>query len=205
MQADAAIREGNTLFPVFLKLDQLFTVVVGGGIVGTEKLLALLSNSPDANVKLVAIDISNEIVELAKKHPQVTLQYKPYHTQDLDGADLVIAAVNDATLSKQVVVDARQKKILVNAADQPLLCDFYLSAVVKKGNLKIAISTNGKSPTIAKRIKEMLNDVLPEELDELLHHMQKIRNSISGDFNEKVMRLNNLTRTLSTGDTVEEQ
>jgi len=68
---------------------------------------------------------------------------------------------------------------------------------VQKGNLKIAISTNGKSPTIAKRIKEFLNETLPEELNDLLENMQNIRNKISGDFTEKVKQLNELTKKLT--------
>jgi siroheme synthase-like protein len=86
---------------------------------------------------------------------------------------------------------------LVNVADKPELCDFYLGSIVQKGNLKIAISTNGKSPTIAKRIKEVLNETLPEEIDNLLDNMQNIRNKIKGDFTEKVKQLNEITKKLS--------
>jgi siroheme synthase (precorrin-2 oxidase/ferrochelatase) len=68
---------------------------------------------------------------------------------------------------------------------------------VQKGNLKIAISTNGKSPTIAKRVKEFLNETLPDEIDDLLSNMQQIRNKMSGDFAEKVKQLNEITKKLS--------
>jgi hypothetical protein len=78
------------------------------------------------------------------------------------------------------------------------MCDFYLSSVVKKGNLKIAISTNGKSPTIAKRIKEVINDSIPDEIEDLLNNMQAIRNNMDGDFAEKVRKLNELTKMLVT-------
>ena len=74
----------------------------------------------------------------------------------LDGADIVIVAVNDVATSEAIRNAAKAQGKLVNVADKPELCDFYLSSVVKKGNLKIAISTNGKSPTAAKRIKEVL-------------------------------------------------
>jgi siroheme synthase-like protein len=84
----------------------------------------------------------------------------------------------------------------VNAADKPDLCDFYLSSVVKKGNLKIAISTNGKSPTVAKRLKEIFNNLLPEEIDEVLNNVEAIRNSLKGDFTDKVNQLNELTKGL---------
>jgi siroheme synthase-like protein len=187
----------NNLFPVFLKLENLRTLIVGGGYVGMEKLEAVITNSPEATITLVATQISNEIKEVAKEYPNITLVEKPYDSSDITNYDIVIAAINDPVVSKQVVLDAKSKKILVNAADKPELCDFYLSSVVKKGNLKIAISTNGKSPTVAKRVKEMLNDTLPEEIDDLLNQMQHIRNKLSGDFAEKVKQLNEITKSLS--------
>ena len=188
----------NHLFPVFLKLDQLTTLIVGGGYVGMEKLSAFVQNAPNAKIKLVATVISDEIKELSKEYPKVILIEKPYEATDIDGADLVIAAVNDRAVSEQVSKDAKQKGKLVNAADKPELCDFYLGSIVQKGSLKIAISTNGKSPTVAKRIKEVLNETLPAELDELLNNMQVIRNKISGDFTEKVKQLNEITKKLTT-------
>ena len=73
---------------------------------------------------------------------------------------------------------------------------------MQKGDLKIAISTNGKSPTVAKRIKEVLNDIIPAEVDEMLTNIEKIRNSIHGDFDEKVKHLNELTKVLVSKQTV---
>ncbi len=190
-------KEGNQLFPIFLKLTQLQLLIVGGGYVGMEKLSAILQNSPEANVKLVATTISEEIKLLVTNFPKVVLIERPYHVDDINDVDIVIAAVNDRAISERVVIDSKLKGKLVNAADKPDLCDFYLSSVVQKGNLKIAISTNGKSPTIAKRIKEFLNETLPEELNDLLENMQNIRNKISGDFTEKVKQLNEITKKLT--------
>ncbi|MDP9229189.1 MAG: TSUP family transporter, partial [Bacteroidota bacterium] len=116
---------------------------------------------------------------------------------DFDNADIIIAAVNDAATSEQIRKEAHKKGKLVNVADKPELCDFYMSSIVKKGNLKIAISTNGKSPTIAKRLKETLNDVLPAELDDVLDNMEVIRNKMKGDFATKVNRLNKITKVLT--------
>ena len=189
--------EGNRLFPIFLKLEQLSVLIVGGGYVGMEKLSAILNNAPAAKITLVAPQISEAITNAASQFKNINLVHKAYDSTDLEGHDIVIAALNDRVVSKQVATDAKSKKILVNAADKPELCDFYLGSVVKKGNLKIAISTNGKSPTIAKRVKEFLNNALPEEIDELLDNMESIRNKMSGDFTEKVKQLNEITKTLS--------
>ena len=191
------MQSSNHLFPVFLKLENLQLLIVGGGYVGMEKLEAVINNSPAASITLVATQISDAIKDVAKKYPNIILKEKPYHINDLANNDIVIAAINDPVISKQVVTDAKSKKILVNAADKPELCDFYLGSIVQKGNLKIAISTNGTSPTIAKRIKEVLNDTLPDEIDSLLHNMQNIRNKMSGNFTEKVKQLNEITKKLA--------
>jgi siroheme synthase-like protein len=81
-------------------------------------------------------------------------------------------------------------------ADTPDLCDFYLGSIVQKGDLKIAISTNGKSPTLAKRIKEFLNEIIPDDIQQLLDNLQTYRNTLKGDFQDKVKELNDLTASL---------
>jgi len=187
----------NRLFPVFLKLENLSLLIVGGGYVGMEKLGVVLQNSPGGKIRLVATQISDEIKELVAGKENVVLIERPYEATDIDSADIIIAAVNDITVSTRVSRDAKEKGKLVNAADKPELCDFYLGSIVQKGNLKIAISTNGKSPTIAKRLKEVLNETLPDEIDDLLANMQTIRNKMSGDFTEKVKQLNEITKKLS--------
>lgn len=189
--------QSNRLFPVFLKLENLSLLIVGGGYVGMEKLSVVLQNSPGGKIKIVATQISNEIKELVAGRNNIQLVERAYECADVDDADIVIAAVNDVTVSSQVSRDAKAKGKLTNAADKPDLCDFYLGSIVQKGNLKIAISTNGKSPTIAKRVKEVLNETIPNEIDELLLNMQNIRNKMGGDFAEKVRQLNEITKKLS--------
>jgi siroheme synthase-like protein len=189
----------NKLFPVFLQLEQLRLLIVGGGFIGLEKLSAILNNSPATQIKLVAITISDEIKLLAEQYSSLTLIEKPYEPSDLQDMDLVIVAVNDIPLAETIRNDARQKRLLINVADKPSLCDFYLGSIVQKGNLKVAISTNGKSPTVAKRLKEVLNEMLPEEMESLLNNMQAIRNQLKGDFSNKVRQLNEITEVLVSG------
>jgi siroheme synthase-like protein len=190
-------KDSNRLFPVFLKLENLQLTIIGGGYVGFEKLKVVLENAPSAPVKLVAKEISNQIRDLSASHPNVTLVEKVYEPGDIEeSADIVIVAVNDPILSAKVHADAKAKKKLVNVADKPGLCDFYLSSVVQKGNIKIAISTNGKSPTIAKRLKEVLSGLLPDEMENVLENIHLIRETLKGDFEEKVKQLNELTSGL---------
>ena len=194
--------KGNNLFPVFLKLEVLKLLIIGGGNVALEKLQSVIQNSPATFIHLVSITVHEKIFKIAKEHSNITIEQRPYSISDLKNADLIIAAVNNLKTSEQIRDDAHQKGKLLNVADKPDLCDFYLSAIVKKGNLKIAISTNGKSPTIAKRLKEQFNEMLPDEIENVLQNMQLIRNELNGDFAEKVKQLNQLTNVLVAKNTV---
>lgn len=186
----------NQLYPIFLKLEQLNTLLVGAGNVGLEKLNSLLSNSPEARVTIVAPVVKDEVRELVERHPSCTILEKSFEIADLDNRDLVILATDDPELHKEIRQLADEKKILINVADTPELCDFYLGSIVQKGNLKIAISTNGKSPTAAKRIKEVLNEALPGELDEVIENLHRVRNKLNGNFEYKVKKLNAITKVL---------
>ncbi|HMG10904.1 MAG TPA: TSUP family transporter [Mucilaginibacter sp.] len=187
---------GNQLFPVFLKLNDLHTVLVGGGNVGLEKLTAILNNSNLAKVTVISRDFLPEIHTLAAQHEGVTIVQKSFTDDDLNTAEVVIAATNDSDLNNYIRQSAHDRKLLINVADKPELCDFYLASIVKKGDLKLAISTNGKSPTIAKRLKEVLNESLPDELDDTLQQMSELRNTLTGDFAYKVKKLNGITSVL---------
>jgi siroheme synthase-like protein len=177
----------NNLFPVFVKLEELKLLIVGGGNVGLEKLQTVLQNSPSTAITVVAPEIISAIRELTARHPNIRLLERRYHSQDLEYADIAIVTV---------AREARTRGILVNVADTPDLCDFYLGSVVRRGSLKIAISTNGKSPTIAKRLKEEIGNMIPDEMDTVLDNMQTIRTHLNGDFADKVRRLNELTSVL---------
>lgn len=191
------IGTSNKLFPVFLKLEQLRLLIIGGGNIGLEKLQAVINNAPDTKITLVAIELSAAVKGFAAAHPNIYLQQRTYQKADIENADLVIAAVNNLETATRIKQDCSELEKLVNVADKPELCDFYLSSIVKKGNLKIAISTNGKSPTIAKRLKEMFAEIIPEEIDAVLDNMQSIRSQLHGNFEHKVQKLNNLTRALA--------
>lgn len=191
-------KEVNALFPVFLKLENLRVLLIGAGNVALEKLRAIINNSPGTQVYVVAEDISDEFEYYASQYPNVKVLNASYNPGFIDDCDLVIAAVNDVALASLIRNDAHEKGKLINVADKPELCDFYLSSIVTKGNLKIAISTNGKSPTMAKRLKEVFNDMLPEEIDDVIENLQQIRDQLKGDFQTKVHELNKITESLVT-------
>ncbi len=188
--------QGNVLFPVFIKLHEINTLVVGGGYVGLEKLEAILKNSPDANVLLVAKEVLNDkIWQLQEKHPNLRVKEKPYQKKYLRDKDLVICATDSRKLHMKIKKQCRKKHILCNVADTPDLCDFYLSSVVKKGDLKIAISSNGKSPTLTKRFRQYFEEALPDSIQETLDNLENIRDQLKGDFEYKVNKLNEVTES----------
>jgi siroheme synthase-like protein len=189
-------KETNTLFPVFLKLESLHTLLVGGGNVGLEKLRAILLNAPEARVTVVAPEIKSELRVFAGKFPNCTLVDRPFQDSDLEKKDLVVCATDNPILHENIVSMARSRRLLVNVADTPGLCDFYLGSIVRKGNLKIAISTNGKSPTLAIRLKETLNDFIPNDIDETLENIHFLRSRMKGDFLKKAKKLKEITAVL---------
>lgn len=193
----------NSLYPIFLKAENLRFLIVGGGNVGLEKLESLIKNSPGANITMVAPQIKDEIKNLCENH-NLSLIFEKYHPNFLEGKDLVIVGTDDKNVNLQVQKDCKSAGILVNVADTPDLCDFYLSSVVTKGDLKIAISTNGKSPTFAKRIREMLEEILPENIQEILDNLQSIRNKLKGDFEYKVKKMNEITGAFKKSEGIED-
>jgi len=193
-----SIESKNTLFPVFLKLENFRVLIVGGGKVGLEKVTAVLNNSPATKVTLVATHVSQDIKDYQLSYPNLVIHQRSFIESDLNDIDLVIVAVNNKDTSIGIKYLAEKKHILSNVADTPEQCDFYLGSIVQKGHVKIAVSTNGKSPTLAKRIRETFEESFPEEINESLENLIKVRSYLSGDFREKVKQLNSITSILSS-------
>jgi len=187
--------EKNELYPIFLKVSQLNILIVGGGNVALEKLTFLLKSSPNAKTQMVAKMFREETVALAKNF-RVEMITDAYHEKYLSGKHMVIATTDKVAVNEQVYRDCRKRNILVNVADNPPFCDFYMGGIVTKGNVKVAISTNGKSPTTAKRLRQFFEDVLPDNIDDLVKNLNEYRKTLKGDFEEKVEALNEFTKGL---------
>lgn len=185
----------NELYPIFLKVSELEVLIVGGGNVGFEKLTFLLKSSPNAKITIIAKSFIPELITLAEKHT-VKIITKPYDNSFLKKKHIVIAATNDLEVNLLVHADCKERNLLVNVADNPAYCDFYMGGIVTKGNIKLAISTNGKSPTMAKRLRQFFEDVLPEDINELTENLNTFRQTIKGNFEEKVKKLNDLTKDM---------
>ena len=178
-----------------MKVKNLEILIVGGGFVAEEKLEFLLKSSPDANVTMVSPMYRETTIAVANTG-QVKRIKDYYNINYLDGKHIVIATTDNPEVNVQVYKDCRAQSILVNVADNPPYCDFYMGGIVTKGNVKVAISTNGKSPTTAKRLRQFFEDVIPENIDDLVKNLNEYRKTIKGDFEQKVETLNEFTKGL---------
>jgi siroheme synthase-like protein len=142
-----------TLFPAFLKLEDRLVVVIGGGSIAFQKIPALLYSG--ARVRVIAPQLSPRLIEYVRRR-EVDWHPKPFEADDLLGAFLVIAATSIRQLNASVFAEAERRNILCNSVDDVEHCHFYYGSVVQRGDLQIAISTNGKSPALAQRLRQEL-------------------------------------------------
>lgn len=142
-----------SLFPAFLKLDGRSVLVVGAGKVGEQKIEGLLSTG--ARITVVAREVGPAVQEWARAG-RLTLHERAFELADLDGAFLAIVATQSRDLNEFIYREAQRRNVLCNVVDVPELCDFFYPAVVRRGDLQIAISTSGQSPSLAQRIRKQL-------------------------------------------------
>lgn len=162
----------NNLYIACIALRGKSCLVVGAGPVGLEKIEGLLAS--EAEVTVAAPEAIDEVQKLAAAGTIGWLR-RPYETGDLDGRFLVIAATSDTALNTRVHSDAEARNLLVNVADVPELCNFILPAIVRDGPLAVAISTNGASPALAKRMKREASARFGEHYAELARLLEELR------------------------------
>lgn len=162
-------------YPVHLDINNRKVLVVGGGGVGTRKVQTLLDCG--ARVTVVSREVSAKLQALAASG-DINLEQRSYRSQDLKGMFLVIGATNDMNLNRQVSNDAEQLNTLCNIADRPEVCNFILPSIVRRDDLVITISTSGKSPAMAKKLRRALENQYGEEYGTLLHLLGAIRKKL---------------------------
>lgn len=164
-----------TLFPMFMKLDGRSCLVVGAGTIGEPKISSLIEAG--ASVRVIALHATAAVAEWARVG-KITWEARAFDTSDLEGSFLVIAATNSRDLNAAIFREAGQRKILCNVVDDPEYCDFYYPAVVRRGDLQIAISTNGQSPALAQRIRRELEIQFGPEYGEWLNELGQVRQQL---------------------------
>jgi precorrin-2 dehydrogenase/sirohydrochlorin ferrochelatase len=143
----------NSLFPMFVKLDGREVLVVGAGRVGEPKIRGLLPTG--ARIRVVAHEASEAVRQWAR-NGEIVLEERGFVTADLDNVFLAVVATSARELNELVFREAQSRRILCNVVDVPEQCDFYYPAVVQRGDLQIAISTSGQSPSLAQKLRQQL-------------------------------------------------
>ncbi len=175
-------------YPICLiNLNQKRVVVIGGGQVALRKARGLLDAG--AIVHLISPVIENELRELSQTE-QINLEQRDYQSGDLFNVFLVIAATDDPTVNQAIWDEAQKEGCLINVVDDPPHCNFILPAVVRRGDLNIAISTGGSSPALARRIREELETEFGPEYDEFTAILGEVRRVLLSNYPPGEERLN---------------
>jgi siroheme synthase-like protein len=147
-------REPRVLLPLFLDLEGKDVLVVGGGVIATRKAAELVAVG--AKVRVVALEVAEEIAA-------VTIERRAFEERDIEGAWLVMAATDDAEVQKRIADACKEARIFCVAVDDPPNASAYGGGIVRRGPITIAISTSGEAPALARLLREVLEQVLPDE------------------------------------------
>jgi precorrin-2 dehydrogenase/sirohydrochlorin ferrochelatase len=162
-------------YPAYLDIKDRDCLVVGGGSVGTRKVKRLLECG--AKVTVVSIDATETLKELSDSGV-IQLKKRDFQTADLDDRFLVVGATDNQELNFKIHAEAEHRGLLCNIADRPKACNFILPSIVNRGDLIIAISTSGKSPALAKRLRKHLETEFGDEYAKFLNLMGAIRQKL---------------------------
>lgn len=157
------------LFPAYIDLSEKEVLVVGGGKVATRKVQNLLKFT--RNITVVAPEVTREMKDLVKKH-SLRLRRRRFLTGDLKNKDMVIVAVDDLELQKRIFNLCEKRRILCNSVDSPEFCNFIFPSLVVRGEVVIGISTSGQVPALSKRLRELIERALPEDLERILETLR---------------------------------
>ncbi len=172
-------------YPIFLELSGRRAVVVGGGAVAVRKAQALLAAG--ARLVVIAERIDNMLTVLCRDKNAELIKSK-YSKDYLAEAVLTIAATNNHQLNRRIYKDCQELEVLCNVVDEPELCDFFVPAVVKRGDLQIAIGTEGHCPAYAGHIRKKLEEIFTEEHGQFLAELEALRKQIIKDVTDPTER-----------------
>jgi precorrin-2 dehydrogenase / sirohydrochlorin ferrochelatase len=156
-------------------MDKKNVLLIGAGKIASEKLEKFLDFT--TSITILASNFDNYIIEKAKEYDLHTI-YKEYEVDDIKGFDIVVVAIDDKSLQKDIYIECKNKNILCNCVDLQEYCDFIFPSYIKEGDLTVVISTSGSSPAFAKRFKEYIKDKLPKDIKEFLEQMRGLRQTL---------------------------
>ncbi len=161
-----------SFFPIYMDMQNLKVLVVGGGHIATEKLEKLLDFTK--KITVISSEISTEAHTFIEEYALTSYQ-RAYKKGDIEGFDIVIVATDTVELHKAIYEESRGSRILVNSVDNTEYCDFIFPSYLQKGDLTIAFSTGGASPAFAKQIRRHFEKMIPDSVGEFLKKMKSLR------------------------------
>jgi len=187
-------------YPIFLNIQDKKCVVIGGGEIALRKVKTLLEYG--ASVEIVSPSFCPDLVKIAKEG-KIKSHTKSYSSQDLKGALIAIAATDDVKINQRISIDAKKYGVLINVVDKPQYSDFIVPSSLTRGDIIIAVSTSGKSPALARKIRTDLENQLGDEYTKLVDIISKARNqmrlegiTVTSEAWQKALNLNSMTRLL---------
>ena len=167
------------VYPVMLNIEGRLAVIIGGGAVAFRKAIDLLEAG--ALVKIVSPEIFAELEQRASGDSRVEIVKREYRGGDLEGAWIVISATDNPEVNREVFSEAVERKLFVNAVDDPPNCSFIVPSVMRRGDLVAAVSTSGASPSVAARIRRDIEKIIPENIEAQLEAFREARNILKND------------------------
>lgn len=164
--------QARCYYPIFLNVKGKRCVVVGGGQVALRKVRMLVEHKAD--IEVISPVLCPKLQELADNE-QIQVIPRQYQTGDLQRAIIVISATDDADINREVIKEARQSAILINVVDNPEKSDFIVPSYLRQGDISVAISTGGRSPALARKIRTILERELGSESTSLLDLIGEVR------------------------------
>ena len=189
----------TSLFPMFLKLSGRRCLVVGAAEVGESKIAGLLETG--AHIRVVALEASATVREWAQSG-SIDLELRHFKPEDLDGVFLAIVATSSRALNQRIYHEAQSRGVLCNIVDVPDLCDFFYPSVVRRGDLQIAVSTAGQSPSLAQKIRRQLEQQFGPAYAAWVAELGETRKLILASDLEKERKLD-LLHSLASREAVE--
>lgn len=165
----------NSYFPIGLRFDDKRVLLVGGGDISLFKFQKLVQFNP-LLIKCVSRKFHHDFLQ--KYDLPVEIIQKDFDFLDLEGMDIVIVAIDDANLQKRIYEACKEKKLLCNCVDLLECCDFIFPSLVKRGHISIAINSNGLLPGLSAVLRKYIDDVLPENLDEVFSNLLTLRKNL---------------------------
>lgn len=186
----------NKMYPIFLKLENKKSLVIGGGNVAFRKITHLMESG--SHITVISINFIDKILDLKNKYTNITLIHREFHQNDLKDHYIVFGCTNDPHINKTIFNECTKLDIPVNIADNPDNCSFYVPSVVSRGDLKIAVSTNGRCCSMTKKIRQELEEQYDEKYSQILIYLGILRDYLISHEPDENIRKNILTKIVNS-------